>query len=293
MKLKVLVYDIETCLSLFWGFRPGKQVVRSNQLLDGYFMYNHIICITYGWVGQKKVHVLDWGKDGTTEKDMLLKFQELLEEADIVIGKNNRRFDDKHITTNFWLNDIPMLKTMTEISDDLETQIRKHFYLSSYSLDYVSKLKFGDGKKSMLFSDWTSIAQKRLLDLLKTEGSTKTSLTHTSSLLFNKELEDVLKDGQKSLNKMLSYGKKDTADTMRLIESVWPYIKPKFNPSKLAKQAGESVLRCRKCGSTDIGPNGSGVSNGQLMQRYVCKNQKCRGNAGSLPITAGTQKYLR
>ena len=141
---KTLFIDTETNLLKLLGFSLGKQVVRSNQLLPSN-QHTTFITIQYCWKNQKKGKVIL--VDPTNPVPALKEFDKLLEKADIVIGKNNARFDNKLINTNRWRAGLPgMPQWVKHKSDDLETQVRKHFRLPSNGLDYISDLVGLGGK---------------------------------------------------------------------------------------------------------------------------------------------------
>lgn len=286
-KPKILVYDIETSLMLMSGFRLGKQVIRPNQLLNGYFSRVHIICITYQWVGSKSVEILTWGDSVEDEARMIEDFDALVKKADIVIGKNSDRFDNKHINTHRFWNNLPADNVnWTESTDDLEKQMRKHFNLASYSLDYMSSQLGLGGKDKMEYSDWEHIQAYRLLQLVA-HGSKKTSRElvgdKTAELfgtsLFNLSVETIIRRGQTALKKMYKYGKKDTRDTTSILQRMLKYIKPKFNHSVFAGK-----LACKLCGHIGVSPNGSFISGQTKYKKFKC--QSCKGYAGSVPHKA-------
>lgn len=269
---KVLIYDIETNLLLGSLFSLGKQVFRHGQLLKGYFSRTHIICISYMWAHEKTVHVMDWGEGEDQEKDMIVKFDKLAQEADVIIGKNNFRFDDKHINTQRLWYDLPGMQDWKFKCDDLESHMRRTFYLPSQSLDYISEQLGLGGKDSMKFGDWTDIAHYRLTQLLPEMSSAdKKALCE---VLYNKSYRDIKRDGKVAVNKMKVYNKKDVTDT----KNIWDHCKRHFVP-KYNRSVGHPGMLCKRCGSDNIltsgGPKVSGKS---MYQYYFCKD--CNGSAG-------------
>lgn len=242
--LKILFYDIETTPLKAYVWRTGEQRVTSSLLVKGSDIYD-IICICYSWGNSKKIESLDWGKSQNS-KNMITKFARIIDEADIVIGKNNSRFDDKYITTLMQRYKIPAIANWPEKSDDLERQLRRHFYLPSFKLDYVSQIEGLDGKNHMSFDDWEQI------------------IVHKSD---------------KHLNKMVKYCKKDVSDTKIIWDRYKSYFKPKHNLGKLL-----SDLLCKICGSKDVKKNGkrsTGID--KKDQFYFCNSHG--GYAGKTRIT--------
>jgi len=199
-KQKILFYDIETTPLKAWVWRCGKQVVRHDQLTADRNMYD-IICITYCWNDNKKAQSLDWGYTEQDSSQMIAQFDELIKSADVTIGKNSDRFDVKHINTRRLLSGISGMPDWTRYTDDLEKQMRKYFYLPSYSLDYFSSLLGFGGKIKMEFKDWIDIVEKS-------------------------------KDGEIAFKKMIKYGKKDVEDT----RAIWKFCLSHFEPK--VKQFG-------------------------------------------------------
>ena len=157
-KPKILFYDIETSPLQAWIWRPGKQVVNSSQLTN-YTEYD-TICICYEWSHSNKRGKLDWGYSAQNSKKMIKQFTELCDEADIVIGKNNKGFDDKHVNTLRLKHNLPGRPDLLSKVDDLQSQMKKHFYLASYKLDYFSEMLGFGGKDKMEFKDWKDIVEK-------------------------------------------------------------------------------------------------------------------------------------
>jgi hypothetical protein len=156
-------------------------------------------------------------------------------------------------------------------TDDVEKQMRRHFFLPSYSLDYFSKELGIGGKISMAFSDWDAICKLRTIQI--------TRLNDTGcGFLFDEPCGILKERGEKALSKMIKYGKKDTADTDKLRRHIMKYAKSKFNFS-----AFEGRPLCSKCGSAKIHKNGVRLVGNTKKQRWGCSS--CGGHAGYSTIT--------
>ena len=250
-KPKILFYDIETTPLKAYVWRTGKQVLRHGQLIPGADSYD-VICICYEWLHSKEKGILGWGYKQQNSKKMIKEFTKVCHEADIIIGKNNKRFDDKHMNTmrlNHGLDGRPDLLAKV---DDLETQMRKHFYLPSYGLDYFSaKLGFG-GKDKMCFQDWIDIVEKT-------------------------------KNGEKAYKKMLKYCSKDVHDTKLIWKHCERHMNPKYNYSTAMQK-----MVCKVCGSYKLRKNGYyTATTGIKYMQFYCNNHK--GYAGKLALNAKKQ----
>ncbi len=238
-KPKILVYDIETTPVLAWIWRCGEQFVGHHQLFDG-LNATKIICITYRWLHEKKAKALVFDLETLDDEAIIREFDTIIQEADVIIGKNNNKFDNKHINFRRLLHGLPAIPDWTKRSDDLESQMRRHFNMQSFSLDYFSKLMGQGGKMKMELQDWIDIVQNR---------------------------------SKKKLKKMVDYGKKDADDTAELILKVWPYVSPKFNHS-----VHQGKLCCITCGHKRIVEDKIRVDGGRKTQTFWCPSHK--GYAG-------------
>lgn len=254
-KPKVLIYDMETSPLKAWVWSTGKQYVGHKQLAVDHNTYG-IICITYCWNDGSPVQSIDWGFEEQNTGRVVEEFDKILKTADHVIGKNNKRFDDKMLNAARMLNGLPGMPDWTRYTDDLEVQMRKYFRMPSQSLDYISNQLGLGGKIKMEMQDWIDIVEK------------------TSN-------------GPKALAKMIRYGKKDTADTRTLWNKLSQHFEPKLNMATFCNER----LACTACGSVNIVQNGTRVSGGTKYQTYLCKSCGCY--AGRTPISKVLQKEGR
>lgn len=233
------IYDIETGLANVDIFQFGEQAVRHTQQtkLPGQL---NIICISAKTYGKDDM-VTFTGDNSVSEFDAWMK------QCDVILGKNNGRFDDKRLHTIRMLRGLAPNMEMLDKSDDLEKHMRKYFALPSYSLDYFSKLIGEGGKEKMEFSDWVNIRNFELLNSFNKEKSFgKKALNIISLKLFNSPSKDVLRIGKYALEKMIFYNRKDVSDTEKSLTKVLPYVKLKYN-SALLDEEGKG---CRVCGKT-------------------------------------------
>lgn len=281
-----LIYDIETIPHFVYLFRLGKQVVRHGNLMKGYFSRPHIICIQYRWSHDKKARFLTWGNSVEGEAKMIKEFLNMAKRASLVIGKNSNRFDNKHVNTQSLFLDLEGCPEWLLKTDDLEAQMRRHFYLPSYSLDYISEQLGLGGKNVMEFSDWADISNYRFVQL---HDSAYKIHPDSTKILFNDDLDSITKKGQKALKKMFDYGCKDTDDTYELIQ----HCAKHFRPKSVAKQlsANRNVPICTNCGSTHIKEDRKVEYGGHPFQVFYCENHK--GYAGRCRIRKdGSYGYM-
>lgn len=247
-KPKILFYDIETTPLQAWLWRPGKQVVNSSQLVEGMDTYD-VICICYEWLDSNDRGKLAWNYRTQDSKKMVTDFTAICDTADIIIGKNNKRFDDKHMNTLRLKHGLAGRPDLLLKVDDLETQMRRHFYLPSYKLDYFSQVLGFGGKDKMFFQDWIDIM-------------------------------DQTENGDKAFKKMIRYCSKDVHDTKLIWKHCERHIQPKLNRSALLCK-----LVCKVCGSRRLRKNGYYTSAaGVRYTQYFCNDHN--GYAGKISVNA-------
>lgn len=137
---KVLIYDIETSYNIVSTWRIGNKVSLPHYSI---IKERAIICVSYKWLGEDEVYTLTWDKD-QDDKFLLEQFIEVMNEADVLVAHNGDRFDIKWIKTRALKHDLEMLPVYNTI--DTLWLAKKHFYLNSNKLDYISKFLGFEGK---------------------------------------------------------------------------------------------------------------------------------------------------
>jgi len=139
---KILVYDIETSrveAKLFW---TGKTYISYRQVRGE----PTIISISYRWLGEEEVHHLTWDMDTHTDEELVKNFLDVYNQADMVVGFNNKNFDDR------WVNARAMkynlFVNVHVKSFDIIKETKRLFRLLSYSMDYIAQFMGVTLKKS-------------------------------------------------------------------------------------------------------------------------------------------------
>lgn len=231
---RVLFFDIETKPVKAWIWRTGKQYVNHKNIVNGERF--DIICIAYRWAHESRTKVLLWDKNQSSAQ-MVDAFTKIVESADVVIGQNSDAFDVKQVNTQRMLhNQRPIAWPTTE---DLRKQVKKHFYVTSSSLEYMSKLLTEGGKDRMEFDDWLDIVEKKC---------------------------------PKALKKMARYCRRDVDKLVEVWNRVQPYITIKANRALIAGIRDA----CPKCASTATKKDGIRVLVSGKKQKHRCLS--CGGN---------------
>lgn len=257
MKLpKVLIYDIETApiIAYVWGLWDNN--VALNQIKSDW----HLLSWSAKWVDDpsSKVMYMDQRNEVNIEDDrrILKGIWKLLNEADIVITQNGKKFDEKKLNARFILNGFKPPSGSQHI-DTLQLA-KKSFGFSSNKLEYLSKAlnkkyKKHEHKKFPGFDLW----------------------------------KECLKGNLKAWEEMEKYNKYDVL----ALEEVYRKLQPwgtGVNPNTYLRE-GELVC---SCGSTKFKKDGFRFMNAGKYQRYACTQCGCTYRAGQNLLTVQKRKTM-
>ena len=206
-----LFLDVETCPNIVLSWRAGYNITITP---DNILEERRIICASWKWQGEKKVHNASWDKD-QCDKKVLEKVIQAINKADEIVYQNGDRFDLPWIKTRALFHGIPMLPTYKTF--DTLKKIKSNFYFNSNRLDYVQKFLGGQGK-------------------LDTGGYKLWTDVH-------------MKDDRKALKKMVSYCDQDVVELEHLFRKILPYVPHNTHVGALL---GEPKYTCPNCGSADV-----------------------------------------
>lgn len=140
---RILLYDIETSPILARVWSLWDQNVGLNQIKDDWFL----LSFSAKWLGEDEVFYYDQSEAEDIEDDyeILLKLWDLLNECDVAIGHNLKRFDTKKVNARFILNGLPKPGTYRQI-DTLEIA-KRQFGFTSSKLEYLTETLCSKYKK--------------------------------------------------------------------------------------------------------------------------------------------------
>lgn len=128
---RILIYDIETPrlrAEVWWS---GKQFVNGMDIIDE----PKIISISWKWLGDDKVHAAHWDLETQDDKEMMEIFADEYNKADLVIGFNNNRFDNRWVNARALKHRIDVNTFVRSL--DLQKEAKRLLRLPSYSLKYL------------------------------------------------------------------------------------------------------------------------------------------------------------
>lgn len=210
---RIMVYDIETSrvqANVWW---TGKQYIGYNQLATEPSM----ISVAWKWLGEDEVFTLAWDKNHD-DKTMLEEFLKEYNSADMVIGQNNDRFDNRWINARAMKHGL--FVNVYVKSFDIMKQTKKLFRIPSYSMAYISK--------------FLGVTQKQ---------------SHEGILMWEMIENGTPEQQEEYLSKMIEYNIGDIVTTEEMYFRLRKYMGHKVH---FGVFNGGEKYSCPNCGSTNV-----------------------------------------
>ena len=228
-KAKIMVFDLETSPNVGYFWQSGFKL---NIGPENIIHERQVICISWKWLDEKKVHLLSWDfkKSGDKDKAMLKAFSKEYAKADMVIAHNGDNFDVKWLKARIMYHGLEPLSEVNQC-DTLKIA-RANFKLNSNKLDYIAKFIGIEGKAPMSFGDW----------------------------------KEVMKGSKKALAKMGKYCKQDVL----VLEKVYKKLQPYAKGHGIAQGVNQDNTICPSCGSDHRRKYGYYHTRVGKFQKYRC-----------------------
>ena len=129
---KIMIYDIETSrirADIWWS---GKQFINANQIVED----PKIITVAWKWLGSDTVEHLTWDKNHC-DKSLMKAFLKEYNSADMVVGQNNDRFDNRWVNARAMKHDL--FVNVQVRTFDIMKEAKRLFRLPGYSMKYLTK----------------------------------------------------------------------------------------------------------------------------------------------------------
>lgn len=251
-KPKILYWDLETSLMEAWVFGiwnvnvGGNRIKKQSHLLSNSWAFNDE---PPQGIRLTPEQVRD-GDDLMVVVDMI----KAIEQADILVSYNGKRFDEKVLNTRALYHGLPSIRYPKHI--DLMQEVKKKFRFPSNSMQNVSMFLGLDGK-------------------LSTSGS---RLWERCAEWYYPE------ECSKALEEMLVYGLRDIDSTRELHKRLQGWFKSPVNVGLITKEINgvntkdNHELLCSHCGSNDVDKlTSKGYNTTTSYDVYRCGNSACRG----------------
>jgi hypothetical protein len=228
---KILLLDIETLPMEVYAFSPYTEYITSDKVIKDW----SISCWAAKWLFESEImgEVVGGGDAIARRDDAILgNVWRLMDEAQVVVWHNGKRFDERKLNARFLLNGYHRPSRYLSVDT---YKVSKEVFDNTYNgLDDLGE-KLGIGKKiKMHFGDWVSCAQ----------------------------------GDERSLEKMLAYCKKDIAP---LLEDVYLRLLPWMsNHPNLGVYSDIEQDVCRNCSSTDLRWGGEYATPTGLWEGWRC-----------------------
>jgi len=234
---RLLVYDIETSRATFKAWWSGKTY---NGVAD-MVQEPRIISIAWKWIGEDEVYHLTWDKDHSDE-DMIREFMPIYNSADVIIGQNNDRFDNRWLVARAIKFGVPVNNYVR--SFDIMKQMKRVARLPGYSMAFLTKYKGITNKQS-----------------------------HEGIIMW-KMIEDGTPEQQEEyLKKMVDYNIGDIVATEDMYHSFKPYF---GSVTHMGVLLGKQRYSCPSCGSSHVDYHGITVTPAGTQQVVMqCKEDNC------------------
>lgn len=233
---RVLIVDIETAPMVAHVWDLFDQNVALNQIVKDW----HLLSWSAKWLNDpaSKVMYMDQrnAKNIEDDKKLLEGIWKLLDQADIVLGQNSKRFDIKKLNARFVMNEMQPPSSFKQL--DTLVIAKKHFAMTSNKLEYLTnklckKYKKLKHKKFPGHALWT----------------------------------ECLKGNKEAWNEMERYNKHDVLAT----EELYKVFQGWDNTINFNLYIDDNDVTCN-CGSKNFRQNGHAYTASGKFKRYKCKD---------------------
>ncbi|MEM5400851.1 ribonuclease H-like domain-containing protein [Paraburkholderia unamae] len=247
---RILVLDIETAPILAYVWRTFKTNVSHDMMETDWY----ILSFAAKWLGDKEVmyHSQAGRRNIEDDKVLMRKLWKLLDEADVVIAHNGKKFDVRKIKARFILNGFPPPSPFKVIDTLLEA--RKEFAFTSNRLAALTEALCAE--KKMTHGEFPGFAL----------------------------WSECLKGNPKAWAEMEKYNRQDVVSLEELYLKLRPWITGHVN---VAAYQDPDDTACPKCGSEDMQRRGTAVTQTGKYIRYQCK---CCGGWARSRYTINTRE---
>ena len=211
---RIMIYDIETSRVDFKAFWVGKQYLGWRQMRG----VPKIISISWKWLGDDTVHHLHWDLENNCDKQLIKDFVTEYNKADLVVGYNNKNFDNRWVNARAMKYNLPI--NMHVKSYDLMKKLKKHIRIPSYAMAFVAEY-FGCTLK----------------------------LNHEGSIMWDMIEEGTIDQKKEYIEKMLEYNIGDIITTEEIFLKLRKYLGAEVN---FATLLGGEKWQCPWTGSEDV-----------------------------------------
>jgi hypothetical protein len=241
MSIRVLRIDIETAPNLAYVWGLFKETVVIDRLIEP----GYTLCYAAQWEGEEEM-LFDSVHQSPMD-DMLSDLHDLLEEADVVVHYNGKKFDMPVINREFVKHGFLPPSPYQQI--DLYHTVRRNFRFASNKLDFVAR-ELGLGAK----------VQHKGMDLWK-------DCMATMDYDFGEQCPEHIEQAWKE---MQQYNEQDVVLLGRLYERLQPWVPN--HPNRALFMDVDADPACPSCGSSDVRFKGYKHTRTMRYKQYQCND---------------------
>lgn len=229
-ELRTLLFDIECAPLKAYAYGIYDQNISIENIIE----QPRIIAFSAKWLGKKGVKF--YSEYHHSREEMLQALYDLLDEADVVVGWNSKRFDVKWVNWELEVEGFGKPAPFKQI--DIMAEAKRNFRMVSAKLDYVAHRLLDEGKH-----EYNMMKMWRIVDDPETDEAAR----------------------KKEWNAMKRYAIRDTALLEPLFERLRPWIKM---PHPVVESSEEAL--CHSCGSGNLIRKGYSLTLTGKYQRFKC-----------------------
>jgi DNA polymerase elongation subunit (family B) len=227
--MKILLLDIETAPNTAYVWGLFKQNIAPSQVEEA----SYVLCWAAKWLGEEKVHFARAKGSGNLpgdRKGMLAKIHTLLDQADVVVHYNGKKFDIPTLNKEFLLQGFKPPAPYHQL--DIYHLFKDRFRFESNKLDNVTRrLSLGAKTAHEGFELWVKC----------------------------------MRGERDAWKRMETYNRQDVA----LLEKLYQRVLPWINKHPLRGAFGD-VACCPNCASENFQQRGFAVTQVMKYRRYQC-----------------------
>lgn len=229
---KILFLDIETApiTAHTWSLWP--KFISHEQMQSP----TYILSFAWSWSNSSKVYGINL-KQARNEKNLLRALVKQLDNADIVVAHNGKKFDIKKINARLLFHKIAPPSPYRLV--DTYLVARKYFSFDSNKLDFLSSILGGPEKNR--HAEFEGLAL----------------------------WEAVLKNDSRAWEVLLDYNMDDIPPLRYIYNAMLPWMDDHPN---VALISGSKELCCPKCGSTHVQKRGFYFTSVGKYQKFMCSD---------------------
>lgn len=255
---KILYIDIETApiVAYVWGLWDNN--VALNQIKSDWYVLSWSAKWAHDPVNKIMYADQSKAKDVENDKEILQKIWKLLDEADIVVGQNLKKFDIRKLNARFILHGMKPPSSYRQI--DTMLLAKKYFGFTSNKLEYMT-------------------------DKLCTKYKKQTHRAFSGFEMW----KQCLAGNKKAWAAMKSYNQYDVLS----LEELYSKLAPWGTGINMNVYNNSHEVECDSCGSKKFTKNGYRYTNQGKFQRLTCTNCGAESRTRINELSKEKRKTLR